>query len=160
MHLSEAAAASFQTLLEEIEYFNGQGIKSAATATPLQAFVKNPHTMAPTSVHIRPEMVNSIVAGDASDRAVCSYAVEGPEFYFRAAIPVPDRAVSSGHRELFTVLYTLQQYGSKLQKLKKKGSTTTVMWLTDSTNLTAFLERGSVKINIQKDILKVFRLAR
>ena len=36
---------------------------------------------------------------------------------------------------------------------------TTVLWLTDSTNLTCFLEKGSTKISIQKDVLKVFELA-
>ena len=34
------------------------------------------------------------------------------------------------------------------------------MWLTDSTNLTAFLEKGSIKPDIQKDVLKVYKLAR
>ena len=35
----------------------------------------------------------------------------------------------------------------------------TVLWLTDSTNLTGYLVKGSVKPDIQKDVFEVFKLA-
>ena len=56
-------------------------------------------------------------------------------------------------------LYTLREHGRKLQELGEIGQAATILWLTDSTNLTAFLEKGSAKKEIQKDILAVFKLA-
>ena len=55
--------------------------------------------------------------------------------------------------------YVYETLGAAGFKLSQSGAAT-IMWLTDSTNLTCFLEKGSTKPKIQEDILRVFRLAR
>ena len=62
--------------------------------------------------------------------------------------------LSSGQRELLTVLRALQQEKEFLDKL----GGTTLLWLTDFTNLESFLTKGSMKIEIQEQILQVFEL--
>ncbi len=102
----------------------------------------------------------AIVAGDASDQAVCSYTIAPvrDSFYFKAQLSPDEAKTSSGHRELLTVLRTLEKKGSLLQRGSCKG--VTVYWVTDSQNLVSFLTRGSTKSSIQEDVLRVFRIAK
>ena len=142
-------------LRKEVSELNGQGIRSMATAVPLQAVLGEVNTAKSTDVYR--ETFDTVVAGEASDLAVCAYAVRGQnQFYLREQLPAEYCKLSSGHRELMTVLATLRKHGNQLGGEKGK----TVLWLTDSTNLTAFLEKGSAKPQIQTDILEVYKLAR
>ena len=52
--------------------------------------------------------------------------------------------------------YTLQHKGDLLRQLPSK----TVLWLTDSLNMEAFLTKGSTKKQIMPDILQTFKAAR
>ena len=158
LKLSSDAVSSLETLLHAMDDFNGQGIKSIETAIPLQSFVEAPKTRTGKETIAYRGKFDSIVAGDASDRAVCAYAVSGPDFYLREKLKDEQKKWSSGHRELHTVLSTLQEHGQELRR--RRGGAATIMWLTDSTNLTCFLEKGSTKPKIQEDILRVFWLAR
>ena len=77
-----------------------------------------------------------IVAGDASDKAVCAYGVSGiPDLFLQAKLSQEESQLSSGHRELLTVKYALQHKADLFKSLHS----TTVLWLTDSTNMVAFL---------------------
>ena len=100
----------------------------------------------------------AVVAGDASDKAVCAYTVSGPDLYMREPLPLESRSLSSGHRELLTVRSAIEKYGYRFNA--ENDVPKTILWLTDSTNLTAFLEKGSPKLDIQDDILRVFRACR
>lgn len=67
-----------------------------------------------------------------------------------------EKSLSSGHRELLTVKYTLEHKGEILRNLPSR----TVLWLTDSSNMEAFLTKGSTKKHIMRDILETFQAAR
>ena len=66
----------------------------------------------------------------------------------------PRRTRYSGQRELLTVLRALQQEETFFKELEN----TTIVWLTDSTNLFSFLTKGTTKLAIQKQILEVYKL--
>ena len=100
--------------------------------------------------------ISSVVAGDASDSAVCAYTVLGPSFYRRQALPLSATGLSSGHRELLTVKMILPAF---LETISQETSFKTIMWLTDSKNLVSFLEKGSVKTHIQQEVLEIFKMA-
>ena len=116
--LSKQSQEALELLMEVLDDMNGHGIKSEATAVPLQAFIRSAVTVdKEVCVHV-PE-VHSIIAGDASDVAVCSYAVNGePTFNIREALPESYRKLSSGHRELMTVLLTLRQEGARMKEAR------------------------------------------
>ena len=58
-------------------------------------------------------------------------------------------------REKKSVLKTLQT-----RKEEQKGGAHRVNWMTDSQNDRAFLNRGSTKVHIQKDVLEIMMLER
>jgi len=75
---------------------------------------------------------------------------------FMAGLTTEEMKLSSGHRELLAVLKTLVMVHST----PGKREPTNVYWITDSENLVSFLSKGSAKINIQRDVFKVWKLAR
>ena len=68
--LAAESLESLKVLRRCIRELNGQGIRSEATAIPLQAFIGEATTKKDTHIHM--QKIHSIVAGDASDVAVCS----------------------------------------------------------------------------------------
>ena len=98
-----------------------------------------------------------IWASDASAFATCAYSIKGPELYFRGLLEENERGLSSGHRELIAVIRTLEYY-KKSGVINKQA--TNIYWLTDSTNLTIFLTKGSGKIHIQSEIFRIMILCK
>ena len=150
--LSAQARDSLDTFIQDMHFFNCSSIQSPANATPLRAILSNCDLR--TDVHgwntISKDQ-KKIVAGDASDKAVCAYGVAGlPDLYLQAKLTDTESKYSSGHRELLTVKYALQKQADVFKALKS----TTVLWLTDSTNMVAFLSKGSTKRHILPDILQ------
>ena len=146
-----------RTLVRELDNFNGQGIRSVETARPIKMILGVDVKAKNTEFYQPRNKIRAVVAGDASESATCAYSVSGPGFYARAALPAAYIGASSGHRELCTVKQTLESHG---HLLRGDGVPQTILWLTDSTNLTAFLEKGSTIPAIQADALAVFKKAR
>ena len=97
----------------------------------------------------------TVIAGDASAVATCAFQVAKDSRYFnQATLTEEERGLSSGQRELLTVLRALQTDGKIFQSLKHK----TILWLTDSMNLVSFLTKGTMKCHIQDQVLQVFEL--
>ena len=156
LEISEQTKDCFAELLDCLDEFNGTTIKSAATAVPLRAILDDCHSEA--TIHgWKYQEKEQIVAGDASDKAVCAYGVRDlPDLFLQARLSSRESELSSGHRELLTVKKTLQAKQTLLKSLPSKN----ILWLTDSTNMVAFLSKGSTKPHILKDILDTFREAR
>ena len=130
---------------------NGQGICNASTAVTLES-VLGPSKVKHERMLYGSIVADNIIAGGASDRAACSYTVKGLErFFLQKTFTQEEMQFSSGHRELLTVMRTLQEKEEVFEKLPKHSRT--VLWLTDSTNMVTFLTKGSTKRRIQTDIL-------
>ena len=154
--LPEDTKQTLAELRQVLKEFNGATIKTTETETPLRAILedcKSEGLLYGWDV----TQTRQIVADDASDRAVCAYEVEGiPDLYVQAKLSKEEREYSSGHRELLTIKRTLQNKKDLLTRLPSK----TILWLTDSTNMVAFLSKGSTKRHILPDIMAVHREAR
>ena len=160
VQLSEAAKQSLNDMSKTIEEHNGYPIKNIATARRLDSFVEasleteGKEAPAPL-LRLSRTSKPPILAGDASAVATCAYQVDTQSRYFNQTLLEEDETgLSSGQRELLTVLRALQQDREFFQTLKGE----TVLWLTDSTNLVSFLTKGTMKRQIQQQILAVFRL--
>jgi len=68
------------------------------------------------------------------------------DFYFNDL----EKSYSSGHRELLSISKTLEKYDQWF-----KSNSGVVYWLTDSRNVYSFLMKGSRKLQIQQDIVKI-----
>jgi hypothetical protein len=100
---------------------------------------------------------DQIWASDASGFATCSYAVSGNPFYYRGELSLEEQEFSSGHRELLAVRYSLEQYA---RSCKNHVNSTNIYWLTDSENLVSFLNKGSSKLHIQKEVFRVLTICK
>lgn len=97
-----------------------------------------------------------VMAGDASANMVCSYS---SSIYFQQMLTTAEEGLSSGHRELLTVLYTLQHHSASLKAMALSSpSSRLIVWFTDSMNMVHFLTYGSRKPAIQHDVLRIFQM--
>jgi hypothetical protein len=97
-----------------------------------------------------------VVSGDASANMVCSHATS---FFFQHLLTAQEQKLSSGHRELLTVLRTLQHHAADLRELAASYQNQRMLvWFTDSVNMVHFMHYGSRKPYIQADVLRIFRL--
>ena len=148
-------------MANSLEEFNGYPIKNVATAKKLDAFIdpskETEGKKAPTPLLRLESTTHRVVAGDASAVATCALEVgseEEAKFFTQNRLEEKECHLSSGHRELLTVLRALQQEPSYFASLKNQ----TIIWLTDSTNLVSFLTKGTTKMNIQEQVMEVFKL--
>ena len=97
-----------------------------------------------------------IITGDASTVATCALEVgEGTgELFTQNKLTQEEKELASGQRELLTFLRALQQETEYFRALAGR----TIIWITDSTNLVAFLTKGTMKMAIQTQVLEVFKL--
>jgi len=135
VNLSQDAIASLGVFLERLEEFNFTPIKTPATAISVISILGPPTEFMKLDVipnHVR-EASKEVWCGDASQFVVCSYTLKADKkIFFRGSLSEEERNFSSGHRELLTIKYTLQDrlLNSEDQKGKK-----CVYWVTDSANL-------------------------
>jgi len=160
LKVTEDITEDFQLFIKELGRFDGYPVRTATTAVSVISIIGPPSEHMRTTVipnHVK-QCPSEVWAGDASNIAVCAYSVKSEkEVYFIGKLSPEERQLSSGHRELLTVKYTLE---SQLETTGPCLTATTLYWLTDSTNLVAFLTKGSMKKPIQDDILKVLEYAR
>jgi hypothetical protein len=160
LKVTDEIVEDLQLFVAELQAFDGYPIRTAATAVSVVSIIGPPSEHMRTTVisnHVK-RLPSEIWAGDASNIAVCAYSVKSEnEVYYIGKLSPGESLLSSGHRELLTVKYALE---SQLQNNGPWSSSRTLYWLTDSTNLVAFLTKGSMKKPIQEDVLKVLKLAR
>ena len=147
---------------ELMEDYNGYPIKNIATARRLEAYIQPSRETAEKEA---PQMMLKlsgkqgeqpiVMAGDASAVATCALQVkEGADYFNQNILQPQERQMSSGQRELLTILKALRQDNDFFASLRNE----TILWLTDSTNLVSFLTKGTMKKHIQEQVLEVFSL--
>lgn len=148
---SVAARRELFFFTQVAQHFNGQHIVNALTDIRIDTIISDPLASQQLSGMSR---IDSVMVSDASQiKAAVKWLQKSPRtwtciFNFSEE----ERQFSSGERELLAV-HKLLQDPEKRRDLKG----TNVMWATDSTNLVAFLHKGSGKKRIQTlvfDILK------
>jgi hypothetical protein len=158
--LSEESISSFEDFLSRMNEFNFSPIKTPATAISVVSIIGPPSEYLKTKVisNHRTELTSEIWCGDASDFAVCAYTVKAEQkVFFIGRLSKEEQLLSSGHRELLTVKHALRD---KKENASAWDCATTLYWLTDSSNLVAFLTKGSSKPRIQTDILEILSLTK
>ena len=160
LELSTGAADSLQEMQESLETFNGYPILNMATAQTLDSYIAStPETanrQAPVQLlQIKSTAEYATVAGDASAVATCAMEIsDKPRLFTQYELEAGERGQSSGQRELITVLRALQQENEFFEQMRGK----TIIWLTDSTNLVSFLTKGTMRTEIQQQVLEVYKM--
>ena len=100
---------------------------------------------------------SSVAVSDASADGLCAYSLdEHFGLYVRRQLNDEEKALSSGFRELLAV-------DSAMKALENSATNTvpsTIIWLTDSTNLVAFLTKGSPKKRINDTVISILLTAK
>ena len=154
LQLSASAKEGLDYLRRNLISWNGQIIPHLANATPLETIFKDSSFFQGRNWYGKAP--DCIIAGDASNKASCSYGVKNlPRFYLQKKFSEEEGQLSSGHRELLTVRHALDHKRAEFEALKPEERT--ILWLTDSANMVAFLTKGSTKPAIQEEILTIFK---
>ena len=98
------------------------------------------------------EMNMKVFASDSSDSTEFAYNIERPAQSFKGAMTAEVQSLSSGHRELKSVLNCVLNHPEYFVSDRPVK----VYWLVDSQNLFSWLKRGSKKQHIQKDVFQLF----
>ncbi len=160
LNLSEESLNSFQEFINRMHEFNFSPIKTPATAVSVVSIIGPPSEYLKTKniPNHQTELPSEIWCGDASEFAVCAYTIKAEQkVFFIGNLSKEEQQLSSGHRELLTVKYALSD---KMKSANTWACTTTLYWLTDSSNLVTFLTKGSSRSRIQTDILEVLSLTK
>jgi hypothetical protein len=160
LQLSDASISAIKEFLQNISEYDGAPIKSTHTSISVVSIIGEPSNYLKTKVipnHVIEKNIE-VWCSDASAVAVCAYSVQANEaVYFIDKLTAEELSLSSGHRELLAVKKSLHA------QLTAKGPwdlPITLYWMTDSSNLVAFLSKGSGKHKIQADVLEVLCLAK
>ena len=159
MRVSEQAKEGLRIMDSRLEEYNGYPIKNLATAKRLDSVLRPSRETEgkdmPTQLLRIQDTTCRVIAGDASAVATCALEIgDEAKFFTQNKLSEEEMRLSSGHRELLTVLRALQQEEGFFKTLAHK----TIIWLTDSTNLVSFLTKGTMKQHIQAQVLEVFEL--
>ena len=95
-----------------------------------------------------------IKASDSSDFQEFVYSVQRPNEAFLRRMTVEETELSSGQRELGAILHSMEANANLLYSPEPA----IIYWLTDSTNVCSWLEKGSRKPHIQEEVFKIVSL--
>ena len=152
MCLSQPATNSLLLLADSLYALNGYPVRNESTFTRLSSFLDNLDPAQDQALFGAPSDP-VIVASDASSQALCVYDVQNARGLFHQAVFSSHKVgLASGHRELIAVKLALQSVPQAF------SDGTSVFWLTDSSNLVAFLTKGSSKRHIQDTVVDIYHL--
>ena len=140
-------------VLDTLDSGNGQPIFTAAAMAHTVELIEAEKYIA--AVQNSDQNIENLFVSDASESHAFVYSADGnfsyvQEFEFSAA----QRELSSGHRELLAIKFTLESDHVKFLKFTHGK----VYWQTDSQNVFRFLRRGSRQSVIQSDIVAIKRI--
>ena len=160
----------FLLLRSQLEHINGQPILSSKTGVTLDSIleqVSNTSNQVITHSAVRaslPEPRSGLIppcpkkmgvkvfASDSSDSTEFAYNIEQPGQVFSSNMTLEETGLSSGHRELKSVLNCVLNHPEFFAATKPSK----VYWLVDSQNLFSWLKKGSKKMDVQKDVFQLF----
>ena len=154
--LSPNTKKCLQHFATHLTDLNGTLIANLHNAVPLCSFLDSSRYTQGRSLTGDPAAFSaaSVMASDASDSGFCHYSIRhNHETFTQGLFTAEESSLSSGHRELLAVLKTLQELGTTGDRHPFQDNH--ILWLTDSSNLCAFLSKGSKKPSIQADVLLV-----
>lgn len=152
--LSEEAREGLAIVQQDIEKWNGQLIPHISNAILLQTILGESDHVGQRSWSGRHP--DGIIAGDASNKASCSYSIKGTKgFFLQRQFSETESVMSSGMRELLTVLHALQYKEAIFKEMQPDKRM--ILWLTDSAIMVTFLTKGSTKPHVQRVILDILR---
>ncbi len=150
--LSPACLLELQYFIDNAAKFNGQAIASGFTELRIDSFLDNPQSLRTTLGGFRPD---TLIASDASATKIAVTVLKGQDepdllsFRFSES----EKQTSSGQRELLAILKALQHFRHTTQFSNHK-----ILWLTDSSNVVAFMNKGSGKRHIQALVFEILHL--
>jgi len=150
MFVTPAMVQENSHILNILDSANGQYIYTASAMShtiELSEVARLGRIVQETSVN-----VPNLFVSDASDSHAFIYCADGSFQYVREfEFDQSQQQASSGHRELLSIKFALENDKTTFQKFKKGK----IFWQTDSQNVFRFLRRGSRKPDIQADIVKI-----
>jgi len=150
MCVTPAMVKELSYILNILDSANGQYIYTASAMShtvELAEVVRLGRIVQETSVN-----VNNLFVSDASDTHAFVYCADGSFQYVREfEFEQSQQQASSGHRELLSIKFALENDKTTFQKFAKGK----IFWQTDSQNVFRFLRRGSRRPDIQADIVKI-----
>lgn len=155
--LSQEAKSELRFFLDNLHKLNGHFIQTEARAIRVDSILPNPITNCKYIPFIGGS-IDKVMVSDASETKIFAYSLSDDcnhQFSVSISLSGEERKLSSGHRELLAVLKTLQTW-----KATRCSTNMKVFWITDSTNVVAFINKGSNKAHIQKSIFEIVLLMR
>lgn len=149
---STSAKEELLFFVQHASEFNHSMIINALTDIRVDTVISNPLSSQDT---IRATKVDTVLVSDSSaiKAAVTMLQGQGPKWSAIFTFSNKERGLSSGERELLAVHKML-----KASLNDHKFNQAHIFWGTDSTNLVAFLTKGSPKQWIQKRIFEVLQM--
>ena len=153
MYVTHRMVTEFRFILNCVYELNGHHIFTAASISHMVDFVESAQYSLEVQ-HSASDIPNLFVS-DASESHAFVYCADGTfayvsDFEFSAA----EANLSSGHRELLSIVFALETHPDVFCKF----SPGKIFWQTDSKNVFNFLRRGSRKMEIQADVVKIKKL--
>ena len=150
--LGENCKRELTFFLQNADARNGSPIHSGLTHVRVDSIVDNPiskGTHAPTFGRTH----DLVMVSDASDFKASIYNLHAnTSEHLSFALTIEEQGYSSGMRELLAVLKTLQVWKNSPGR---PWSNLCVYWMTDSTNVVAFLSKGSSKAHVQDTVFRI-----
>jgi hypothetical protein len=152
VQLTQAVKDELLFFAHNIEYFNNSPMEHELNTIKVTAILENPITR---QSNVKTTRYDNVVVSDSSATKAAIKWIQGPLEGSTASFTfsVEEQATSSGHRELLAVVKMLEHCAAE-----GMISRASIVWATDSTNLVAFLSKGSSKRPIQQLIFKVLQI--
>ena len=143
--------------VQELKFFeercldcNGTLITNAATSIRVDVFIDNPRASRQYLHDMGGAPFTQVVSDASHFKAAVYYLKDKERIFVDFPFNAEEKRLSSGHRELLAVTKMVEHWRATNQMLRKK-----IYWFTDSTNVVAFLEKGSSKPGIQQLVFKL-----
>jgi len=157
--LDDASKAEISFIWRNLKFFHGYPAQSPATEVSVVSIIGPPEEFL-SKLQIQGHRAigtQCVWASDASAFGTFAYSIKSPVNLDSASnFSEKEMTLSSGLRELLAVVKALPV----IIAAKSKEDPWHIYWLTDSTNLVAFLSKGSMKSHIQPYIFHIIKSAR
>jgi len=151
--ISEATVRELQFFLKVLATKNGYPILHRLTDLRVDTILENPVSKHPI-LHQARGQYNAVVSSDASEFKVACKWLEGQiQEDFSFTLSKPEQLTSSGERELLAMLKAIRHFNEGLHI-----TGVNFIWVTDSENLVAFINKGSPKPHIHEKITEIYAL--
>jgi len=148
--LDQSTIDEWNFFVGNIRVANGTPIRSNLNDIKISTILENPVTNQKLVPHVR-SMNEKVMISDASSFKVVAYDLNNSDkSELDVAFSAEEKTLSSGLRELLAVRKTINKW-----LMDKTVTDKHVYWCTDSSNVVAFLSKGSGRPHVQKFIFDI-----